>query len=70
MSNFRPLVFVGRGSETQTQVGGNLNTSMYGFKALRHNGSPCRALKSVSGGGGGCRAVDHFPMRQNKADVA
>ena len=35
MSNFRPLEVVGRGSETQLQVGGNLNDLFERFVGYR-----------------------------------
>ena len=35
MNNFHPLEVVGRGSETQLQVGGNLNCIYYFYLALQ-----------------------------------
>ena len=38
MSNFHPLEVVARGSETQLQVGGNLNFITYNFKGYSSSG--------------------------------
>ena len=52
MSNFQPLEVVGHGSETQLQVGENLNKTRFvlvGFEILRRNWIQCknRAISNV-----------------------